>query len=134
MKNETKRWLEFARSNLGAAKCVLENGYFNPCLHEAQQAVEKALKAIILEKAWGFKKTHSILELRDYIRDQGAIINLDDEECAFLDSIYLPSKYPLGGVLPDGDPDMQQCLYCLGIAQRVFSEVKSELDPSEPKA
>jgi len=39
-------------------------------------------------KKWG-RAFHSI------------IINLPDEECEFLDTKYLSSKYPLGSDLPD---------------------------------
>ena len=48
-------------------------------------------------------------------------------------SIYLPSKYPLGAVLPDFEPDMEICEQCMAIAERVdhflekhFQRVESE--------
>jgi hypothetical protein len=40
-----------------------------------------------------------------------------------LDSIYLPSKYPLGSVLPDFEPDEQTCKRCIAIADRVKESV-----------
>jgi len=42
------------------------------------------------------KKLHDILELKILLSKKSHDINLSDEECDFLNSIYLPSKYPLG--------------------------------------
>ncbi len=36
---------------------------------------------------------------------------------------YLPSKYPIGGVLPDFEPDMQTCVQCLAVAERVRGSI-----------
>lgn len=128
MKNDTQRWLSFAQSNLGAAHCVFKNGFFNPCLQDIQQAVEKALKALLIETSSEIRKTHSVHELYDVLKNQGCSITLTDEECSFLDSIYLPSKYPLGGVLPDGEPDAAMCAFGLSIADRVFSDITRLLE------
>ncbi len=46
-----------------------------------------------------------------------------DYSCEFLDSIYLPSKYPLGSVLPLYEPDIKICNNGISIAQNVFSYV-----------
>lgn len=55
-------------------------------------------------------------------------IDLTDEECDLLDAIYLPSKYPIGGVLPDFEPDFDLCKDCLKIAQYVEKKVEALLD------
>jgi len=38
MKEQTKKWLEYADENLSSAKVLLDNGLFNPCLQNVQQA------------------------------------------------------------------------------------------------
>jgi HEPN domain-containing protein len=45
MSAEGRRWLAYAQENRRAAIVCLESSLFNPCLQNAQQAVEKALKA-----------------------------------------------------------------------------------------
>ena len=50
-----------------------------------------------------------------------------EEECDLLDSVYLPSKYPLGGALPDFDPDQTVCRQCLCIAERAKKSIDSYL-------
>lgn len=42
------------------------------------------------------KRTHSILELGDILCRQAIDLELSEDDCEFLDSVYLPSKYPLG--------------------------------------
>ena len=119
MKGDTKRWLEYADENLRSAKVLLDNGLFNPCLQNTQQAVEKMLKSLLLEFAIKLKKTHSINELVMTLAENDLDINLAEEDRELLDSIYLPSKYPLGSILPDFEPDERICKNCIAIAERV---------------
>jgi len=123
MKDETKQWLEYSDENLMSAKVLLDNRLFNPCLQNAQQAVEKMLKAVLVELSIKFKKTHSINELVMMLAENRLDIDLAEEECELLDSIYLPSKYPLGSILPDFEPDEQTCRDCIAMAERVRESV-----------
>jgi len=61
MKDETKIWLNYSKENLESAKILLNSELFNPCLQNAQQCVEKALKGILVDNSIKLKKTHSIL-------------------------------------------------------------------------
>jgi HEPN domain-containing protein len=123
MKDETTKWLEYASENLRSAKVLLDSKLFNPCLQNVQQAVEKMLKALLVESAKKLKKTHSINELVSILAENGLNIDITEDECDLLDSIYLPSKYPLGGILPDFEPDMQTCNKCVVLAERVWDSV-----------
>jgi HEPN domain-containing protein len=127
MKDETRKWLEYADENLKSAKVLLDSELFNPCLQNAQQAVEKMLKAVLVEFSIKFKKTHSTDELVTILAEKHLDINLAEEERELLDSIYLPSKYPLGGILPDFEPDNQTCKSCIAMAERVKESVLSLL-------
>ncbi len=125
MKDETETWLKYANENLRSAKLLLDSSLFNPCLQNVQQAVEKWLKALIVESSLKLKKTHSINELRNTLVAGGiGIIDITEDECDLLDSIYLPSKYPLGGVLPDFEPDLEICTRCMAIAERINALVE----------
>jgi len=95
MSGEARRWLQYAWENRQIAQISLERGFFNPCLHNAQQAVEKALKALWIAEGLPLKKTHSIQELTVDLRHRGIDVELEDDDCELLDSVYLPSKYPL---------------------------------------
>ncbi len=127
MKDETKNWIIYAGENLHSAVILLESGLFNPCLQNIQQSVEKYLKALLLEKDQKIRKTHSITELHTILQDVGIAIGLTEDQCDLFDALYLPSKYPLGGVLPDFDPDDALCQDCLSIALKVEQKVKDLL-------
>lgn len=128
MKDETRVWLNYAEENLKAARVLLEQGLYNPCLQNIQQSVEKALNALLLEKVHSYRKTHSITELVQLLADQQIIISLNEDDCDLLDSIYLPSKYPLDGVLPDFEPDTELCSRCVMLAEEVLGQVLRGID------
>ena len=125
MQEETKNWLLYSEENLEAAKILLGSKLLNPCLQSVQQSVEKALKALFIEKILPFKKTHNIMELKSILEKNGVRINLSEDECDFLDSIYLPTKYPIGSALPSFYPDEKICKDSISLAERILEEVKS---------
>jgi HEPN domain-containing protein len=120
MKNETRIWLKYAAENLESAKILLQSNLHNPCLQNVQQAVEKALKAILVETASRIRKTHDILEIKKLLLEKGVEIDLSDDECDFLNSIYIPSKYPLGSILADYEPDEKICRTGIEIAEKAI--------------
>ncbi len=81
MKDETKTWLDYAVENLDVAKLTLAHNHFNPSLQNAQQVEEKALKAIIIQTAAIFKKTHSINELAAIIDELGIEVQITEDGC-----------------------------------------------------
>ncbi|CAK8718170.1 HEPN domain-containing protein [Candidatus Electrothrix aarhusensis] len=124
MRNETRRWLQYAEENFASARLLLQSSLFNPCLQNVQQAVEKALKAILIEKAIKLKKTHDILTIKYLLNEHGLDIDLSDDDCDFLNSIYLPSKYPVGSVLADYEPDETICQEAITIAEKALAATK----------
>jgi HEPN domain-containing protein len=127
MKDETKIWMKYADENLQSAKILIENRLLNPCLQNIQQAVEKSLKTLIAESSAELKKTHSIRELKTMLIKEGKYPDMTEEECDFLDSVYLPSKYPISSALPDFEPDADICRHYISVAERVSNWVKATL-------
>jgi HEPN domain-containing protein len=128
MKDETLTWISYADENLDVAELALEHGHLNASLQNAQQAIEKYLKAVIVERDLKFLRTHSIRELVSILAEQGLIVNIYDDEMDLMDTIYLPSKYPIYSALPDAMPDQAICKDALNIADRVRSSVSILLD------
>ena len=89
--------------------------------------MKKALKALLIEHSIKFFKTHSISELKYTLEKNGIIIEIKDEECELLDSIYLPSKYPILSVLPDFIPDREICQTGINIAKKIIQSVENLL-------
>ncbi len=121
MSDEASVWLRYARENLQVAQMALESGLLNPCLQNAQQAVEKALKAILVHRNMPLKRTHSIRDLDRDLRMDGWETGLAEEDCELLDSIYVSSKYPLDSVLPHSPPDLATSRLCVDLARQVVT-------------
>ena len=125
MKEDTKIWIQYSTANLEAAKVLLDSNLFNPALQNVQQSIEKSLKAIFIEKGIKLRKSHGILELRNILSVKKIDVDLSEDECDLLDSIYLTSKYPVGSALPDFYPDKDITKKCIAIAERVLNETKN---------
>jgi HEPN domain-containing protein len=123
MKEEAKKWLDYADENFRSAKILLDSDLYNPTLQNIQQAVEKMLKAFCIEFSVEFKKTYSINELVTILSRDNIETGITRDECDLLDSIYLPSKYPLASVLPDFEPDAGICNKCIATAENLRRRV-----------
>lgn len=128
MKEEAKIWLDYSKENLQSSEILFESKFYNPCLQNAQQSIEKALKAVLIHKNVQVKRTHDVFELNQVLLKNDVTIDFSEDECDLINSIYLPSKYPLGSVLPDFDPDEQICREVLNIARRVFRQTEAIVD------
>ena len=101
-KSEAERWLSEALWDLETAEILLRAERYNAASFYAQQAAEKAAKALLYsinEAPWG----HSVrVLLQRYfeatgIHEERLLVNARE-----LDRHYIPSRYP--NALPDGTP------------------------------
>lgn len=128
MKDEASQWLKFAEENFASSKLLRDEELFNPCLQNVQQCVEKAMKAVVVENVLGFYKTHDVFKIKLLLSNNSITVDISDDECDFLNSIYLPSKYPIGSVLADYEPDVEICNEAIAIALKVIASVKHLLN------
>ena len=133
MKDETTAWLSYADENFDVAELSLANDHLNACLHNAQQAVEKYLKALIIEHDLPFRKTHAIYVLWQELTEHGIQSELTEEDCDLFDAVYMPSRYPIFNVLPDAMPDRETCEKCVRIARRVGESARSAIKDKADK-
>src|SRR5712692_5506650 len=102
-KAEAERWLVQARSDLGFAEVGAREGVtmLRPASC-AQQAAEKALKALHYLGGERLVIGHSLLELlRALLTRHPSLADLE-EAARRLDQYYVPTRYPNG--LPGGTP------------------------------
>ena len=101
--NSVERWAEQARYDLDTARAMLDSGRYLYVVFCCQQAVEKALKAIIVKQTHDFPpRLHNLLRLAEI-----ASVALDQDREAFfgeLSGYYVQTRYPeeiesLGGSL-----------------------------------
>jgi len=100
---EAKRWLATAAEDLEAARLLADGGKHAHACFAAQQAGEKAVKALWHLRGgdpWG----HSVQRLLRDVAPPEVRVQLADllEDGAMLDRHYIPTRYPNG--LPDLTP------------------------------
>jgi HEPN domain-containing protein len=119
---ESKRWFKQALRDFEAAKASLNMGFYEWSCFQAQQATEKAVKALLYaygRSGWG----HSIVELLDALR---ALIEVPEEIYVYareLDRHYIPSRYP--NAFESGYPAMY---YDRAVAERAVNSAEKVIE------
>jgi HEPN domain-containing protein len=128
MKPTTHEWLTRAAEDLAAAQVLLSRpDLTNAVAFHAQQAVEKALKAVIEEMDLGFVRTHSLTRLYELVRPHYPIIG-DMDMLDRLDAVYIEARYPGDmGLLPTGKPTSDEATDLFGFADAVFQRLQTSL-------
>jgi HEPN domain-containing protein len=102
-------WLRYARSDLELAGINRpEEVLFEELCFHAQQAAEKALKAVLIAKGIAPPKTHSIRMLLD-ILSQVIIAPQEVEDSAGLTDYAVTTRYP-GDFEPVGEEEYREAL------------------------
>jgi HEPN domain-containing protein len=89
-------WLRRAKSNLTRAKIYggIEGVLYEDCCFDAQQAAEKAIKAVLIHLGRSFPKTHSIPDLLTFVESAGLAFPQDIREAAVLTDYAVTTRYP----------------------------------------
>lgn len=90
MKEETRKWVEKVDSDIIAAKDNLNMGHYDLVSFLCQQAVEKILKACLIEKNGKFPKIHDLVRLGKLCEIEETLL----KECESLTFIYTGARYP----------------------------------------
>jgi HEPN domain-containing protein len=106
LKAEATRWLQTAENDYDAAIILFEHKKYSLSCFHAQQAAEKATKALFYsvgDDPWG----HSITKLLTLFSEKNVkfskrLSSLEDG-AKRLDQFYIPTRYPNG--IPDVSPD-----------------------------
>jgi len=87
---EVEKWMEKAEKDLRAAEINLKQGLFEVAAFLAQQAIEKAMKALYLKRFNKIKKVHDLVIL-------GKDLNLPKKflkMCKEITAAYIYTRYP----------------------------------------
>jgi uncharacterized protein len=124
MRKVTAAGLRDAEEERESANVLYENGRHRSACYHSQQAVEKGLKAILLEKGQRPQRTHDIVELHNAVMKTGSDSGLSMEEAVYLSSIY-KGRYPTEeGLLPHGDPSRSDTERAVLSAKRFIERLK----------
>jgi HEPN domain-containing protein len=95
MANRSKDWLNQAKRDLEHAENDLKNAFYEWACFSAQQASEKAVKAVFYKlnaDAWGHSITMLLRELAKHFTVDESLLNAAKN----LDKYYIPPRYPNG--------------------------------------
>lgn len=129
---EAREWLAFARANVvhanlgrGAAGVFVEYLCF-----EAQQAAEKALKAVLILHGVRPPRTHILGELLSLLGNSGVDVPDDVQRAEDLSSFAVQTRYP-GSADPRLDDD--DLAEALSIAQAVIDWAAKMVEAAPPE-
>jgi HEPN domain-containing protein len=92
--DDPREWLGRARSNLVQAQTEHPDIYLEDLCFQAQQAAEKALKAILLDSGKAFPHTHDIAHLLTLIEHDVMDIPSEFDDAALLTKYAVATRYP----------------------------------------
>jgi len=93
-KEEAQRWLLQANNDLEFARFSLEGCFYSQTCFIAQQAAEKALKALAYLQGARYVRGHSIRELLEGLLERYPQLERHREIANRLDQYYITPRYP----------------------------------------
>ena len=92
--NDPREWLNRARSNLARAKVPVSGVYLEDLCFDAQQACEKAIKAVMIGRSINFAYIHDLARLLVTLETHGEPIPEAIRQAAKLTQYALHTRYP----------------------------------------
>ena len=119
-----EEWLRRAKSNLAIAKQPKsEDIYWEDFCFEAQQAAEKALKAVLLSKGIQFRFVHDIAELLTLLEQNKITLSEEIRDAATLTDYSVEARYP-GPFEPVTEDEFKEALR---LAEAVVTWAESQI-------
>lgn len=118
-------WLRQARNDLEWGRVSLKQGFFSQACFIAQQASEKALKALALFRGASSIRSHSVVKIAKDLGIDGEIRN----KGKLLDKYYITARYP--DALPSGAPyefyESEEASEALDSAEYIINFVSDQI-------
>ncbi len=116
-------WLEEARADLKHAEASARIGDYNWACFAAQQAAEKALKAVALHVLGKYLRSHDLVKLYREIKTL-VDLGLSESSLARLSMYYTVARYPNAGVeRPSQEISKDQAKEAIEITRAVIDAV-----------
>ena len=134
-KQEADRWLRQAENDLAAGETLRDNGFAAHACFQAQQAAEKALKA--LHYLGGERRVlgHSAVELLAGLVEKYPELRSMNEAASRLDLYYITARYP--NALPGSAPfevfRREQAEEAVTLAEGIIKAVEGIVSREESK-
>lgn len=129
MKQISKEWLQASRDDLLVIAEIINLDHLTHLVaFHSQQAIEKALKAVLEEKSNHVPRIHNLEKLFSTVKKY---INIEAsaELILELDKLYIDSRYPGDmGLLPNGKPTLKDSKKFYDFANKIYNTICTILD------
>ena len=92
--DDPREWLNRARSNLAQAREQLPGVYLEDLCFNAQQAAEKAVKAVMISRRIDFPYVHDLAHLMSILEDVGEVLPGTVRRAEALTQFAWATRYP----------------------------------------
>ena len=92
--DDPREWLNRARSNLARAKAKRKGVYLEDLCFDAQQAAEKAIKALLIKLDMNFPYVHDLAELLTLVEKAGQAVPEPIKRAEELSRFAVFTRYP----------------------------------------
>jgi HEPN domain-containing protein len=122
-------WLKQADSDLCAAQDSASSNHYEWACFQAQQAAEKALKALIISKG-SESRIHSIKFLLSNLPENVCVSDQIQNAARELDKHYIPTRYPdsFSTGIPKDFFTLDDAQRAISDARKIIEFVKEKID------
>ncbi len=129
MKKQVHDWILLADQDLKVSEILVkdEDSLTNIAVFHCQQAIEKYLKAYLIEQNIPLIKTHDLIKLNGMIKEIKDL-GIDKNKLILINEVYIESRYPGElGLLPDGIPSNEEVEKIIEYAKEIKTIILDEL-------
>lgn len=123
LRKVVRTWWKQAQADLKSARHSLRSGDFYVASFLAQQAVEKGLKALLIQQGKGLAKIHNLVILAQ----EGLLPAELIQKCDALNVVYIETRYPIGESSPSQTFTSQMARVDIKTAKEVLQWVQQHL-------
>jgi len=127
---EAQRWLLKADEDLAAARLLIAGGLIDPAAFHVQQALEKALKALLVAAGKDIRRTHDLETLAAAANNYWPSLVASLSSFAGVSEWYLISRYP---DMDEIAPTRDEVEEVLGQFEALLQQIKARA-PAFPAA
>ena len=92
--DDPREWVNRAHSNLVRARATLPGVYLEDLCFDAQQAAQKAIKAVLIARGVSFPLVHDLARLLTLLGQSGETIPPDIADATDLTRFAIATRYP----------------------------------------
>lgn len=126
-RKEGERWLKLAGEDIIMAEYAVSKGIFRQACFHAQQAVEKALKAVLVVRVGSHPRGHSLEQLLLFDAAGSEDLQTWQSHCRDLDQYYLVTRYADAIPADDTGPTREDAEKSVEAAKAILADIRLKL-------